>query len=96
MCFTPLCTESPSESPVLVTEAFRSLAGHTAKITSLAWSPHHDGRLVTVCYDGTAQVGLYCGRWFSRSGLDWFYTLRLCLILGWRFSRLFSPRLLCF
>ncbi|XP_061104409.1 gem-associated protein 5 isoform X4 [Conger conger] len=49
-------TESPPESPVLITEAFRSLAGHTAKITDLAWSPHHDGRLVTVCYDGTAQV----------------------------------------
>ncbi|XP_048853566.1 gem-associated protein 5 isoform X1 [Brienomyrus brachyistius] len=48
--------ESPPESPVLITEAFRSLAGHTAKITGLAWSPHHSGRLVTVCYDGTAQV----------------------------------------
>ncbi|XP_076836153.1 gem-associated protein 5 isoform X2 [Brachyhypopomus gauderio] len=48
--------ENPSESPVLVTEAFRSLSGHTNKITNLAWSPHHDARLVTVCYDGTAQV----------------------------------------
>ncbi|KAL7844635.1 hypothetical protein SRHO_G00231740 [Serrasalmus rhombeus] len=48
--------ENPSESPILVTEAFRSLSGHTNKITSLAWSPHHDARLVTVCYDGTAQV----------------------------------------
>ncbi|XP_072517898.1 gem-associated protein 5 [Salminus brasiliensis] len=48
--------ENPSENPVLVTEAFRSLSGHTNKITSLAWSPHHDARLVTVCYDGTAQV----------------------------------------
>ncbi|KAJ8348614.1 hypothetical protein SKAU_G00272030 [Synaphobranchus kaupii] len=48
--------ESPSENAVLITEAFRGLAGHTAKITNLAWSPHHDGRLVTVCYDGTAQV----------------------------------------
>ncbi|XP_076130089.1 gem-associated protein 5 [Alosa pseudoharengus] len=48
--------ESPSESPVSITEAFRSLEGHTAKITSLDWSPHHDARLVTVCYDGTAQV----------------------------------------
>ncbi|XP_026855963.2 gem-associated protein 5 isoform X3 [Electrophorus electricus] len=53
-----LCSaiENPSESPVLVTEAFRSLSGHTNKITNLAWSPHHDGRLVTVSYDGTAQV----------------------------------------
>uniref|UniRef100_A0AAR2JW11 Anaphase-promoting complex subunit 4 WD40 domain-containing protein n=1 Tax=Pygocentrus nattereri TaxID=42514 RepID=A0AAR2JW11_PYGNA len=48
--------ENPSESPILVTEAFRSLSGHTNKITSLAWSPHHDARLVTVSYDGTAQV----------------------------------------
>ncbi|KTG05867.1 hypothetical protein cypCar_00018168 [Cyprinus carpio] len=48
--------ETPSESPVLMTEPFRTLSGHTNKITSLAWSPHHDGRLVTVCYDGTAQA----------------------------------------
>uniref|UniRef100_H2ZXR1 Gem nuclear organelle associated protein 5 n=1 Tax=Latimeria chalumnae TaxID=7897 RepID=H2ZXR1_LATCH len=39
-----------------ITEPYRTLTGHTAKITSLAWSPHHDGRLVSVCYDGTAQV----------------------------------------
>ncbi|KAK9955780.1 hypothetical protein ABG768_015633 [Culter alburnus] len=48
--------ETPSESPVLVTEPFRTLSGHTNKITGLAWSPHHDGRLVTACYDGTSQV----------------------------------------
>ncbi|KAL4660029.1 gem-associated protein 5 isoform X1 [Arapaima gigas] len=48
--------ESPPDSPVLMMEAFRTLAGHTAKITGLCWSPHHDGRLVTACYDGTAQV----------------------------------------
>uniref|UniRef100_A0A673LTG2 Gem-associated protein 5-like n=1 Tax=Sinocyclocheilus rhinocerous TaxID=307959 RepID=A0A673LTG2_9TELE len=48
--------ETPSEIPVLMTESFRTLSGHTNKITSLAWSPHHDGRLVTVCYDGTAQA----------------------------------------
>ncbi|KAB5548648.1 hypothetical protein PHYPO_G00058010 [Pangasianodon hypophthalmus] len=48
--------ENPSESPVLVTEAFSTLSGHTNKITGLAWSPHHDAHLVTVCYDGTAQV----------------------------------------
>uniref|UniRef100_A0A671MBV8 Gem-associated protein 5-like n=1 Tax=Sinocyclocheilus anshuiensis TaxID=1608454 RepID=A0A671MBV8_9TELE len=48
--------ETPSESPVLMTEPFRTLSGHTNKITSLTWSPHHDGRLVTVSYDGTAQV----------------------------------------
>lgn len=39
-----------------VTEPYRTLSGHTAKITSVAWSPHHDGRLVSASYDGTAQV----------------------------------------
>uniref|UniRef100_A0A8C0HK55 Gem nuclear organelle associated protein 5 n=1 Tax=Buteo japonicus TaxID=224669 RepID=A0A8C0HK55_9AVES len=48
--------ESPSENPLTITEPFRTLAGHTAKITSLSWSPHHEGRLVSACYDGTAQV----------------------------------------
>ncbi|XP_066469603.1 gem-associated protein 5 [Tiliqua scincoides] len=48
--------ENSSETPVTITEPFRTLAGHTAKITSLSWSPHHDGRLVSACYDGTAQV----------------------------------------
>ncbi|NWV64344.1 GEMI5 protein, partial [Malurus elegans] len=48
--------ENSSESPVMITEPFRTLAGHTAKITSLSWSPHHEGRLVSACYDGTAQV----------------------------------------
>ncbi|XP_069878770.1 gem-associated protein 5 isoform X3 [Dipodomys merriami] len=48
--------ESNPESPVTMTEPYRTLSGHTAKITSLAWSPHHDGRLVSASYDGTAQV----------------------------------------
>uniref|UniRef100_A0A8D2PDN9 Gem nuclear organelle associated protein 5 n=1 Tax=Zosterops lateralis melanops TaxID=1220523 RepID=A0A8D2PDN9_ZOSLA len=48
--------ENSSENPVTITEPFRTLAGHTAKITSLSWSPHHEGRLVSACYDGTAQV----------------------------------------
>uniref|UniRef100_A0A8C3RXM7 Gem nuclear organelle associated protein 5 n=1 Tax=Chelydra serpentina TaxID=8475 RepID=A0A8C3RXM7_CHESE len=48
--------ESSSQTPVTITEPFRTLVGHTAKITSLAWSPHHEGRLVSACYDGTAQV----------------------------------------
>uniref|UniRef100_A0A8C9FAE2 Gem nuclear organelle associated protein 5 n=1 Tax=Pavo cristatus TaxID=9049 RepID=A0A8C9FAE2_PAVCR len=48
--------ESTSESPLTITEPFRTLAGHTAKVTSLSWSPHHEGRLVSACYDGTAQV----------------------------------------
>ncbi|XP_004485370.2 gem-associated protein 5 isoform X2 [Dasypus novemcinctus] len=48
--------ESNAESPVTITEPYRTLSGHTAKITRLAWSPHHDGRLVSASYDGTAQV----------------------------------------
>ncbi|XP_023568964.1 gem-associated protein 5 isoform X2 [Octodon degus] len=48
--------ESDPESPVTITEPFRTLSGHTAKITCLAWSPHHDGILVSASYDGTAQV----------------------------------------
>ncbi|KAH1166698.1 hypothetical protein KIL84_015870 [Mauremys mutica] len=48
--------ESSSKTPVTITEPFRTLVGHTAKITSLSWSPHHEGRLVSACYDGTAQV----------------------------------------
>lgn len=48
--------DSPSDSAVVITEPFRRLSGHTAKITGLSWSHHHDDRLVTVCYDGTAQV----------------------------------------
>ncbi|XP_016069175.1 PREDICTED: gem-associated protein 5 isoform X2 [Miniopterus natalensis] len=48
--------ESSPEPPVTITEPYRTLSGHTAKITSLAWSPHHDGRLVSASYDGTAQV----------------------------------------
>ncbi|XP_028905492.1 gem-associated protein 5 isoform X1 [Ornithorhynchus anatinus] len=48
--------ETSPETPTTITEPFRTLSGHTAKITSLAWSPHHDGRLVSACYDGTAQV----------------------------------------
>ncbi|XP_032929328.1 gem-associated protein 5-like isoform X2 [Catharus ustulatus] len=48
--------ENSSENPLTITDPFRTLAGHTAKITSLSWSPHHEGRLVSACYDGTAQV----------------------------------------
>lgn len=50
------CAENPPDSPVMLTEPHRRLCGHTAKITGMAWSPHHEARLVTVSYDGTAQV----------------------------------------
>ncbi|KAM6150323.1 gem-associated protein 5 isoform 2-T2 [Erethizon dorsatum] len=48
--------DSNPESAVTITEPFRTLSGHTAKITCLAWSPHRDGILVSASYDGTAQV----------------------------------------
>ncbi|XP_072001610.1 gem-associated protein 5 [Engystomops pustulosus] len=48
--------ENSAEVPLTITEPFRTLSGHTAKITSLSWSPHHDARLVSAGYDGTAQV----------------------------------------
>ncbi|XP_043925480.1 gem-associated protein 5 isoform X2 [Protopterus annectens] len=48
--------ENPPDTPALIPAPYRTLPGHTAKITSLAWSPHHDGRLVSASYDGTAQV----------------------------------------
>ncbi|XP_069754122.1 gem-associated protein 5 [Narcine bancroftii] len=48
--------ENPSVAPMTMIEPFRTLAGHTAKVTSLSWSPHRDATLVSACYDGTAQV----------------------------------------
>ncbi|CAL8362299.1 unnamed protein product [Lota lota] len=48
--------ETPADPPAVISEAFRTLGAHTAKITSLSWSPHHPARLVTVSYDRTAQV----------------------------------------
>ncbi|XP_054610179.1 gem-associated protein 5 isoform X2 [Dunckerocampus dactyliophorus] len=48
--------ENPPESPLVLTESYRRLCGHTSKITGMSWSPHHSGKLVTVSYDGTAQV----------------------------------------
>ncbi|XP_077361495.1 gem-associated protein 5 [Festucalex cinctus] len=48
--------ENPPESPLVLTEPYRRLCGHTAKITGLAWSPHHSARLASASYDGTAQV----------------------------------------
>ncbi|BFZ24230.1 hypothetical protein BsWGS_27268 [Bradybaena similaris] len=48
--------ESNTASPVTVTEAFCQLVGHRTKTTDICWSPHHDGRLVSVGYDRTAVV----------------------------------------
>lgn len=79
MTSSPCLLESNPETPVTITEPYRTLSGHTAKITSVAWSPHHDGRLVSASYDGTAQV-LLCP-WFCR-----FFTI----YANWN-SFLFSP-----
>ncbi|XP_061659471.1 gem-associated protein 5 [Syngnathoides biaculeatus] len=48
--------ENPPESPLVLTEPYRRLCGHTAKITGLAWSPHDSARLASASYDCTAQV----------------------------------------
>ncbi|XP_037125237.1 gem-associated protein 5 isoform X1 [Syngnathus acus] len=48
--------ENPPENPSVLTEPYRRLCGHTNKITGLAWSPHHNARLASASYDGTAQV----------------------------------------
>lgn len=52
----------------MVTEPHRRLCGHTGKITGMAWSPHHDDRLVTVSYDGTAQVSVSKASWVIQPG----------------------------
>ena len=39
-----------------MTGSFHVLEGHTQRITSLSWSPHVSGLLVSASYDGTAQV----------------------------------------
>ncbi|XP_022084839.1 gem-associated protein 5-like isoform X2 [Acanthaster planci] len=46
----------PVQLKTPVTGSFRTLNGHTLRITALSWSPHGDGRLVSASYDGTAQV----------------------------------------
>nr|XP_061818666.1 gem-associated protein 5-like [Nerophis lumbriciformis] len=48
--------ENPPDSPLVLTEPYRRLCGHTSKITGMSWSPHNSGKLATVSYDGTAQV----------------------------------------
>lgn len=42
--------ENPPDSPVTLTEPYRRLSGHTAKITGMAWSPHHDARLLSLIH----------------------------------------------
>uniref|UniRef100_A0A8C7BNC0 Gem nuclear organelle associated protein 5 n=1 Tax=Neovison vison TaxID=452646 RepID=A0A8C7BNC0_NEOVI len=72
--------ESNPETPVTITEPYRTLSGHTAKITSVAWSPHHDGRLVSASYDGTAQVLLLSAHRGACFSLSLSLCLPLCLL----------------
>ncbi|XP_038056324.1 gem-associated protein 5-like [Patiria miniata] len=46
----------PVQLKTPITGSFRTLNGHTLRITALSWSPHGNGRLVSASYDGTAQV----------------------------------------
>ena len=41
--------------PVL-TKPARMLSGHYFRVIYLAWSPHKDGKLLSVSYDNTATV----------------------------------------
>ena len=38
------------------TSSYRWLAGHSARVTSVVWSPHSDLKLASSSYDGTVQV----------------------------------------
>ena len=49
-------TMSPEEGPLHVTECLKKLVGHSNRVTNLAWSPHRDGELVSVSFDGNAIV----------------------------------------
>ena len=55
---TETSTSSSSSSP-LVTSPLVTLSGHLLRVISLAWSPHEEGKLASVSYDGTAQVTFY-------------------------------------
>ncbi|XP_070554700.1 gem-associated protein 5-like [Ptychodera flava] len=47
-------SRSPVRTPI--TSSYCTLNGHTQRVTGLSWSPHGDQKLVSVSYDGTAQV----------------------------------------
>ncbi|XP_071479507.1 gem-associated protein 5-like, partial [Diadema antillarum] len=41
---------------VPMTSSHQTLRGHSARVTSLTWSPHGDGRLLSTSYDNSAQI----------------------------------------
>jgi WD40 repeat protein len=50
---------SSLSSSDVVTSADVTLSGHLTRVISLSWSPHEEGKLVSVAYDATAQVRKY-------------------------------------
>ena len=42
----------------VISSSLREFHGHTQRVTDIAWSPHHDGRLVSVGYEAEAFVSL--------------------------------------
>ncbi|KAK3580429.1 hypothetical protein CHS0354_035471 [Potamilus streckersoni] len=46
----------PGREPLYIRESMRQLEGHSGRITGLAWSPHKEGQLASVSYDGRALV----------------------------------------
>jgi len=45
-----------SSQPVVITDSFRQLDGHSSRVVSLSWSPHQDGFLATASYDWLSLV----------------------------------------
>ena len=64
-----------------ITSSLREFAGHTQRVTDICWSPHHDGRLISVGYDAEAIVSgdiiLQC------CSCQW-HLLMMIIIIGWR------------
>ena len=56
LAFIFIDESSPSDDVLRVTESLKTLFGHSSRITNLAWSPHNDGELASVSYDGNAIV----------------------------------------
>lgn len=37
-------------------QTFKTLSGHSGTLLQVAWSPHHEARLLSTSHDGTVQV----------------------------------------
>ncbi|XP_072171181.1 gem-associated protein 5-like, partial [Diadema setosum] len=48
--------ETTHQLSVPMTSSHQTLRGHSARVTSLAWSPHGDGRLLSTSFDNSAQI----------------------------------------